>query len=133
MIIKPTVGRVVLYHPEIHEGAQGFDQPFAAIVCHVHGDRLVNLVVFDANGHSFPKTSVVLKQDDGEAVPGRPYAEWMDYQKGQAERAERAEKQLAEHKQQTAAAPAAAPAPIAPAPGRPSERMGKLDPKFTFP
>lgn len=80
-MIHPSVGRVVWYHPG--QGDPGPDpqgQPLAAIVTHVWSDTCVNLAVFDTNGIPYNRTSVYLHQGDV-AVSGRPYAEWMPYQK----------------------------------------------------
>lgn len=96
-IIKPTIGRVVWFHPSEVTGEAGFTlhgngQPYAAIIAHVHGDRMLNLTVFDANGVPHSRTSVWLVQD-GDAVPQCGYyCEWMPYQKGQAAKADAAEK-----------------------------------------
>lgn len=91
-MIKPTVGRVVWYrNPNFKSG----DQPWAAIVCYVHSDTIVNLSVFDENGLSKAKTSVTLYQGTDER-PELPYAEWMPYQQGQAAKTEALEKQLSE-------------------------------------
>lgn len=95
--IPPTIGRVVWFHPSESTGEAGFsrhgnDYPYAAIVAHVHSDRLVNLTVFDANGVPHSRTSVELVQD-GDAIPVYGYyCEWMPYQKGQAAKAEVADK-----------------------------------------
>lgn len=87
-MIKPTVGRVVLFVPKSHrEGlALNLGQPHAATVVHVWGDRMVNLSVFDSNGKQFGVTSVHLKQPD-DTDPGCEYCEWMPYQVGQAKAA----------------------------------------------
>lgn len=86
-IIKPTVGRVVLFVPKHSSIAFGFDiiagKPHAATIAYVHGDRCVNLSVCDTNGKHFPRTSVTLRQP-GESDPGGDYCEWMPYQVGQA-------------------------------------------------
>jgi len=89
-MIVPTVGRVVWYRT--HGGAP--EQ--AAIVCKVHGDRMVNLAVFDQDGHTHALTSVKLVQE-GDPVPDDSwgYCEWMPYQKGQAAKTEQLEKQAA--------------------------------------
>jgi hypothetical protein len=81
--IKPTIGRVVWFYPQGHrEGVQ----PHAALIAFVHSDKMINLGVFDSNGHSYSETSVPLLQE-GDAVPdeGR-YATWMPFQIGQAEK-----------------------------------------------
>lgn len=95
-IIKPTIGRVVWFHPSEFTGEAGFarhgnDQPYAAIIAHVWGDAMVNLTVFDAKGAAHSRTSVALVQD-GSPVPGGGfYCEWMPYQKNQAAKAEAAQ------------------------------------------
>lgn len=96
-MITPTVGRVVWYRPvkggdDNHPDPQG--QPQAAIVTHVWSDTCVNLAIFDADGVSYNRTSVLLFQD-GNEKPGAFYAEWMPYQKGQAAKTEALEKQAA--------------------------------------
>jgi hypothetical protein len=86
--MKPTVGRVVWFHPSSEEKAVGF-APAAicpAIVAHVYSATMVNLAVFDADGVSHSKTSVRFVQDDEEAPEGGYWCEWMPYQKGQNER-----------------------------------------------
>lgn len=84
MVISPTVGRVVWYHPFASDPSPDpGKQPLAAIVTHVWSDTCVNLAVFDTNGGTFGKTSVLLINGDMEQ-PRRGYAEWMPYQKGQA-------------------------------------------------
>ncbi len=87
-MIAPTVGRVVLYVPKEDKYAFGFclqaGKPHAALVTGVHSDRLVNLAVFDANGKTFPATSVALRQPEDAAPKYGDYCEWMPYQIGQA-------------------------------------------------
>jgi hypothetical protein len=92
-VIKPTIGRVVWFHPSTHSAEAGFaPAPIcAAIVAYVHSDSCVNLAVFDGNGASHPKTSVTLIQDSDAAPAGGYYCEWMPYQKGQAAKTEAAE------------------------------------------
>lgn len=89
-MIKPTIGRVVWYHPVQSDP----EIVFAAIVCHVWSDTCVNLHVMDSNGHCFAKTSVLLYQGEGQK-PTHEFAEWMPYQQGQAAKTEQLEKQLA--------------------------------------
>lgn len=91
-MIKPTIGRVVLFwdkSPDIPRQTQ----PHAALVAFVHSDIMVNLAVFDAAGCPHPRTAVRLLQDDEEAPDG-PYCEWMSYQKGQAAKTEALEAKL---------------------------------------
>jgi hypothetical protein len=99
-LIKPTVGRVVLFMagaavlPGFAKPSEG--EPCAALVARVWSDRCVNLSVFDANGVPFHFTSVKLLQEDDVAPEGLMHAKWMDYQKGQAAKAEQLEAKLAE-------------------------------------
>jgi hypothetical protein len=93
IIIKPTVGRVVLFHPASNSAESGFaspnkGEPLAAIVARVWNDVCVNLAVFDANGACHSRTSVRLVQDGEKAPENGYYCEWMPYQKGQAAKAE---------------------------------------------
>ncbi|WP_439624127.1 hypothetical protein [Gemmata sp.] len=78
-VIKPTVGRVVLFYPADRLVQ---DQPLAAVVAAVWGDRCVNLGVFHRNGvpMSHPPTSVTLVQP-GDVPPSvGAYCTWMPYQ-----------------------------------------------------
>ncbi len=94
-MIKPSVGRVVLYRPGMADNLVKHGlEPLAAIVACVHTDRMVNLVVFDANGHPHSKTSVALAQP-GEPKPEGSFCHWMEYQIGQAAKAEALEARLA--------------------------------------
>jgi hypothetical protein len=66
----------------------------AAIVTAVHGDRMVSLVVFDANGKIYPVWSVNLFQPEDTVNMNGRYCEWMEYQKGQDAKAKEQEKAL---------------------------------------
>lgn len=79
-MIKPTIGRVVWFHPG---GTSADKQPLAALVCYVHSDTMVNLAIFDENGVASHATSRFLWQGEGERPTG-DYAEWMSFQIGQA-------------------------------------------------
>jgi hypothetical protein len=70
-MIKPTVGRVVLYWPSAVQAGTDTLQPFAATVAYVWNDRMVNLSVTDHNGKQFGVTSVRLLQDGDERPNGR--------------------------------------------------------------
>jgi hypothetical protein len=89
-VIKPTVGRVVLFHPSSQSAESGFAPASicAAIVAFVHSDSMVNLAVFDANGVCHSKTSVRLVQDGETGYESGYWCEWMPYQKGQAAKTE---------------------------------------------
>lgn len=94
-MIKPTVGRVVWFHPK-GQSVNDAKQPLAAIVAHVWSDTCVNLAIFDANGvpMASPPTSVLLIQDDNPIPSGGLYCTWMPYQIGQAAKMELLEKRL---------------------------------------
>ena len=81
-MIKPTVGRVVLYNA-------GEDQPCAASIAYVYSDNLINIGGFDERGVHFNEQNVHLCQDDEKPAIGQAY--WMPYQKGQAAKTEQAE------------------------------------------
>jgi len=83
-MIEPTPCRMVWYHPA---GADPAALPHAAMVVGVHNERCVNLAIFDAEGHLYHGTEVLLLQD-GDTRPERAYAEWMPYQKGQSAKTE---------------------------------------------
>lgn len=85
-MIQPTIGRVVLF-----KGANQPSDGWPALICHVWHARMVNLAGFDANGEPFKQTSVRLLQGDDTPEGDVCWAEWMPYQKGQAERADAAE------------------------------------------
>lgn len=91
-MIKPTVGRVVLFYPSKAADVPEPSQPFAATVAFVHSDRCINIGYLDHNGQHHSACSVPLVQDDEVATtPAGYYAEWMPYQKGQAARTDAAE------------------------------------------
>lgn len=84
-MIRPTVGRIVWYHPCASDDFPGAHdtEPLAAIVARVWSDTCVNLMVIDANGNTHSRTSILLVQD-GEHRPDSGFAEWMPYQKQKA-------------------------------------------------
>lgn len=98
-IIKPTNarvvchtpdknGRVVWYMPDDNDriiGMSYFGSPLAAIVCDVHGDHIINVLVIDGNGVTWPRCRVTFVQEGDPVPPGR-YCRWMPYQLGQAAR-----------------------------------------------
>lgn len=90
-VIKPSVGRVVLFY-----AMPGADvRP--ALVVHVWADVCINICTWDGNGTPVPNppTSVRLVQP-GETLPASgPYCTWMEYQISQAAKTEAAEKKLA--------------------------------------
>ena len=82
-MIKPTIGRVVLFHPA---GAEPNAQPWPALICHVYSDTSINVGGFDKRGRPFGETEVELVQDSGHGVPSeKSWCEWMPYQKAVAE------------------------------------------------
>ena len=72
-MIKPTVGRILWYF----SGGEYCPEK-AAIVTGVHGDRMVNLCVFDDSG-AVPHPSIWLVQPNDERPTGE-YCSWMPYQ-----------------------------------------------------
>jgi hypothetical protein len=93
VMIKPSIGRIVLFYPKGHPA---HEQPLPAIVAHVWSDTCVNLAIFNANGKPVenPPTSVLLVQPENEKPSGGLYCTWMPYQVGQAAKTEELEKQL---------------------------------------
>lgn len=84
-MIKPTIGRVVWFHPADfemsaiqvgHAMVRHSDQPFEAHVVHVWSDTCVNLVVFDHDGNAHKRSSVPINIDNM-GHPTGSYAEWM--------------------------------------------------------
>lgn len=88
-MIEPTVGRLVHYRP-----AYAHTAPLAALVVGVHDARSVNLTVFNDDGSISPALEVTLLQDDDTPPHDRPYAEWMPFQKGQAQKTDAATSDL---------------------------------------
>ena len=98
-MIFPTIGRVVLFHPnKFFTGTWSADQPLPALVCRVWGERMINIGGFDADGQPFRMTSVRLLQDDEAAAPEEAHCSWMPYQKGQAGKNDLLEAKLQEAK-----------------------------------
>ncbi len=83
-MISPSIGRIVWFWPAKEADAPEAEQPNAALVVYVWGDRMVNLVVFDSNGNSRGETSVTLLQDDDAPNACGRYASWMSFQIDQA-------------------------------------------------
>jgi len=73
-LIKPTIGRVVLYNA-------GTEQRVPALISFVHSHQCINIGGFKEGGQAFAKQSVTLVQGDEPCGLGQ--AEWMDYQKMQ--------------------------------------------------
>lgn len=97
-MIKPTIGRVVWYYPgpqekRLHVQVKD-EQPCVALICYVHTDSTVNLIVFDHFAFMHPRKDVELCQGDT-APSEREYCAWMPYQKGQAAKTEALELKLA--------------------------------------
>lgn len=102
-MIKPTVGRIVLFH-----AGGKHEQTNAAIIAAVIDDNTVNLAAFDEFGSLYPQIGILLVQD-GAKPPhaGSAWCEWMPYQKGQAAKTEQAEAALKAKSEQAAGDPAA--------------------------
>lgn len=69
----PTItrNRIVDFYPSAGETAQ------TALVVWVHSPTMVNLVTWDGNGFTSPKTSVPFVQS-GDEVPGGMFASWPE-------------------------------------------------------
>jgi hypothetical protein len=81
-MIRPTIGRIMWYWPEKEYRSS---LPWAAIVTNVHNDNMINLSVFNADGHHMAKSSVpVVQEGSPYTASDSPYVEWMPYQIGQA-------------------------------------------------
>lgn len=82
-MIKPSVGRIVLF-----KSASGRSE-LPAIVSGVVSEHSVHLHVFQHDNHEpiLVVPNVQLLQDDDKPTGGH-WAEWMDYQKGQAAKTE---------------------------------------------
>lgn len=77
----PTIGRVVHFVPNMndrHWFAGADAGPLAAIICHVHGPTMVNVVVFDAYGTTQGRTSVYFGEENapGEGATKSSYCFW---------------------------------------------------------
>ena len=85
-MIKPTVGRIVLYAPnQRYNSDAGFGEGrLASIITKVHDDRMVNLAVFTPDGEIVRRCRVPLEHGDRPVPTEGGYCEWMEYQKGQA-------------------------------------------------
>jgi len=77
-MIKPTIGRVVLYNDGVS------DQRVSAQIAYVHSDTLINIGGIDKEGNHFAARYVFLCRENDECLAG--HAEWMPYQKQQAEK-----------------------------------------------
>lgn len=76
-MISPSIGRVVWYYPP----GSIDPQPWPALICYVHSDRLINLGGFKADGTTFDAREVRLVQDVSETVKlSDGFASWMPYQ-----------------------------------------------------
>jgi len=90
-MISPTPGRIVWFRPNgFYDSINHYNigEPLAAMIVHVWNDRMVNIVLFDSSGMSYPFTSVHLRQPEDPVPVGTGYAEWMPYQVGQAKPAD---------------------------------------------
>jgi hypothetical protein len=89
-MIEPVNGRHVwIYH-------RAYEQPLAAIITYVQNPQVINVCAFLPDGKPWPMQSVTLVQDSGDSDVNavKPYAVWMPYQKGQAQKTEELEKQI---------------------------------------
>lgn len=88
MIINPTQGRVLEFHPsELLKANMGLTviselQPMAAIVTYVWHPRLVNVEVFDHGGKHHAVNSVALLQEADMPMTSETYCRWPARQAG---------------------------------------------------
>lgn len=84
-MIKPSIGRVVLFFSSSKDFTKDSEQAEPALVSYVHSDVLVNLAIFNSSGGNYGRTSVRLVQpEEAKPTDGSSYATWMDYQIAQA-------------------------------------------------
>lgn len=83
-MIIPSIGRVVWYYPPGHPPGE---QPWPALICFVHNERLINLGGFEADGTPFDAREVVLVQEEDSLKHDGAYASWMPYQQQAAKSA----------------------------------------------
>ncbi len=76
-MIKPTIGRVVLYNDGIS------DQMVPGTICYVHNDELINITACDHIGNPIGRIKVTLIPN---GIPNEGQAGWMPYQLNQAKK-----------------------------------------------
>lgn len=84
-MIHPTPSKQVSYWPGPDDLAaprfiyntRAILQPCAAMIVMAHGDRKVNLVVWDQAGYSHSRPGVLLFQGDEHYSPVGAYCEWI--------------------------------------------------------
>jgi hypothetical protein len=82
VIIKPSVGRIVLYYPAGNKPET--DQPHAAQIAYVWSDTCINIGYLDQNGVAKNATSVLLHNEEM-PLPTTNYCCWMPYQNAVAQ------------------------------------------------
>jgi hypothetical protein len=97
-VIKPSIGRIVWFYHSVQDLLDE-KQPLAAIVTHVHDDRMVNLSIFDKEGRTghISGSLVPLLQDEDDEPKTGGFATWMPYQTGQAAKTDSLTPQVTEH------------------------------------
>lgn len=85
-MLSPRVSDTIHFYQQ--PGGPFAGQPLAAIITHVHSDRLVNLVVFDPNGNSRPQVSVPFIHPGYEIPAEGYYCQWPLQIEGEPEQAE---------------------------------------------
>ena len=86
-MIKPSVGRIVNFFLDKDQ-----KEPFAAIITKVIRDDLIYVTVFAPMNVPEAYIDIPINRD----VKQCPCAEWMEYQKGQAQKTSQLEQQLKE-------------------------------------
>lgn len=85
-MIVPTLGCIVWFTPATGEHTATDNGMCAAMVVKVLSPRMVNLIVFDANGLAQPRADVPLLQDDDPVPAAGHFCQWMPYQVEAAKR-----------------------------------------------
>lgn len=82
MNIAPTIGRQVWFYPRGIDvlATADDDIAFAATICRIWSDRMVNLQVIDQAGNSHARTSTLLLQGDEDYAPSGSYCQWTPHQ-----------------------------------------------------
>jgi hypothetical protein len=95
-MIKPTVGRVVHYHPPLtdHRALVLQGEPLAAIIAFVHSDTLINILLIYHDGTTEGRKNVRLEQDTPLDNATEDLCRWMPYQTGQAAKTEQLQAEL---------------------------------------
>jgi len=80
-MIKPTVGRLVLYRHPSTKNINNINQTMhPSVVCYVHDEGKINLSVLGSEGQQYAQEAVTLFQGEAKDCPPGQCC-WMDYQR----------------------------------------------------